>query len=299
MRPRVPPLTWFRSFEAAARHLSFTSAAAEIGLTQSAVSQQIKALETRLNVVLFRRLPRALALTDEGRRLLPEVEAALDVLSRATARYDLGGVDRVLTVAASVSVIDWLILPHLDQFRATHDACSIRFLSTLWPDDFATSRADVEIRFGSARQVGKGAVPLAGADLIAVATLALWPWGAEEHSAHLARLPKIETVGTSVHWGDVLQEVSPVDQTPADQNMVQADSYGLALRLAQFGQGVALVPRSLAQYAIASGHVVQCGTRSIPAKEGYHLAIADGADATDQVAHAFADWVHGLIEAND
>jgi LysR family glycine cleavage system transcriptional activator len=320
MAQNLPPLTWFRSFEAAARHLSFTAAADEIGLTQSAVSQQIKALETRLNVILFKRLPRALTLTDEGRRLLPQVEAALQVLRQATERYELAQAPQVLTVAASVSVIDWLIIPHLSDFMQQEKDRSVRFLSTIWPDDFATPRADVEIRFGSERQVGQGAVPLAGAALIAVASPTLLagamagdgavqsvgqPEGAglsREAERSWTTLPRIETVGTSGGWREYCAQAADAGQgTPVPGNQrgdqqtpaLLADSYGLALRLAVAGQGCALVPKSLAQDALQKGHIVQCGRQELAVSEGYFLAHSDH----DPVAGRFASWLQGLIEA--
>lgn len=112
----LPPLTWFRTFEAAARHLSFTAAADEIGLTQSAVSQQVKALETRLRVSLFIRQARGMSLTDDGRRLLPQVGAALGTLAAATDTFDAGSTQNLLTVASSVSVAQWVIAPNLPNF---------------------------------------------------------------------------------------------------------------------------------------------------------------------------------------
>jgi LysR family glycine cleavage system transcriptional activator len=81
MTERLPPLNALRTFEAAARHLSFTKAAAELFVTQAAVSHQIKALEDHLGIPLFRRLNRALMLTDEGQALLPFVRAAFDQLA--------------------------------------------------------------------------------------------------------------------------------------------------------------------------------------------------------------------------
>lgn len=79
MSRSAPPVTWFRAFEAAARHLSFTAAADELGMTQSAVSQQVKAMETRFDTALFTRKPRGLALTDAGRKLVPQVAQALQL----------------------------------------------------------------------------------------------------------------------------------------------------------------------------------------------------------------------------
>ncbi|MEO0719011.1 MAG: LysR family transcriptional regulator, partial [Pseudomonadota bacterium] len=109
----LPPLTWFRAFEAAARHLNFTSAADELGLTQSAISQHVRSLEMRLGVQLFRRNPRGLSLTDDGRRLAPQVGSAIAMLASAAASYDAGPSERLLTVATSVSIAQWILAPHL------------------------------------------------------------------------------------------------------------------------------------------------------------------------------------------
>jgi LysR family transcriptional regulator, glycine cleavage system transcriptional activator len=84
MSHRLPPLNGLRSFEAAARHLSFTRAADELCVTSGAVSQQVKSLEEALGVTLFRRLPRSLVLTDEGEAYLPAIQSAFDMISRAT-----------------------------------------------------------------------------------------------------------------------------------------------------------------------------------------------------------------------
>jgi LysR family transcriptional regulator, glycine cleavage system transcriptional activator len=84
MSHRLPPLNGLRSFEAAARHLSFTRAADELCVTSGAVSQQVKSLEEALGVTLFRRLPRSLVLTPEGEAYLPAVQSAFDIISRAT-----------------------------------------------------------------------------------------------------------------------------------------------------------------------------------------------------------------------
>src|SRR3954447_27051886 len=84
MSHRLPPLNGLRSFEAAARHLSFTRAADELGVTPGAVSQQVKSLELALGISLFRRLPRSLILTDQGETYLPAITSAFDLISRAT-----------------------------------------------------------------------------------------------------------------------------------------------------------------------------------------------------------------------
>ena len=88
MARRLPPLNALRAFEAAARHLSFTRAAQELNVTQAAVSHQVKALEARLGVALFRRLNRALLLTEDGQAYLPPVRDAFDAIAQATRRLE-------------------------------------------------------------------------------------------------------------------------------------------------------------------------------------------------------------------
>ena len=274
MARALPPLTWFRSFEAAARHLNFTAAAQEIGLTQSAVSQQVRLLEQRLGVSLFARKARGLALTDDGRKLLPKVGASLGQLAEATAAFDTDHAEDVLTVATSVSVARWIIAPHLSAFLDAHPGVRVRILSTIWPDDFKAPLADVEIRFGSAKQVGRGAAQLGPDGLIAVHA----PQGA-------ARL--IETVGTSEGWPDWAKAVGKLDQsTPS----IFVDSYGAALDLAATGTGTALVSAWLARGALRTGQLIQTDATQIDGTEGYFLAR----NADTPAACAFADWIEGL-----
>jgi len=270
----LPPLTWFRSFEAAARTLNFTAAAEEIGLTQSAVSQQVKSLELRLGAPLFVRLPRGLSLTDDGRKLLPQVGAALDTLARAARTFDPEPTTNLLTIATSVSVAQWVIAPHLPDFTAKYPTCRVRILSAIWPDDFNTARADVEIRFGSAKQVGRDAKALLPNRLIALKSAS--------HRSELSELPLIETVGTSVGW-QAWQDSFGLLKRP----VIYTDTYGMALQMASHGNGVALVSELLAGHALATGRVLRAHPEWVAGQEGYFLSLNEALPA----AQAFGDWL--------
>jgi len=274
MAKTLPPLTWFRSFEAAARRLSSTAAAEEIGLTQSAVSQQIRSLETRLGVVLFHRHARGLSLTDEGRKLLPQVEAALQMLHSAASPYLAEERARHITVAASVSVLEWVISPSLPRFQINNPDTSVRFVSTIWPDEYPASRADIEIRFGSEKQVGRDATALLPNQLIAVKSPQL--------TGHLADLPLIEAVGTSDNWASWAEATGQSTHVPS----FYVDSYGLALQLATSGNGVALVNALIAERALRTGQVVRATEALAPATEGYFLAVQRRSSEVE----AFVDW---------
>ncbi len=274
MAKSLPPLGWLRSFEAAARHLSFTAAAEEMSLTQSAVSQQVKSLETRLGAALFMRHARGLALTDAGRRLLPEVEAPLQALTSALDVVDTGPAKNLLTIATSVSVAHWIIAPRLPEFTARFPTLRVRILSAIWPDDFHWARADVEIRFGSAKQAGSDAEPLMPNRLIPLKSPAL--------KGELHDLPLIEAVGTSSGWQSWAKTVGG---TPSPS--LYTDTYGMALHLAAHGSGVALVSELLADHALQTGLVARAHPASIPGHEGYYMSInKDKPAAVD-----FRDWL--------
>jgi len=278
----LPPLAWFRAFEAAARHLSFTAAAEEIGMTQSGVSQHVRSLETSLGVALFIRRARGLSLTDDGRKLLPQVGSALETLTAAASAFETVPTDNILTIASSVSVAQWIISPHLSDFTQSHPNIRMRFLSTIWPNDFHTVRADVEIPFGSQKQVGRDAVMLEPNALMALKSPTL--------SGSIETLPLIESVGTSdgwKTWGEV------VGGNPKPEIFV--DTYGAALNLAVHGNGVALVSKILAQHALKAGQLELAHKAAVPCKEGYHLRVNE---AKPKAKH-FGDWLLGKIEGSN
>src|SRR5262245_18383910 len=126
MRHSSPSLDLLRGFEAAARHLRFTQAAAELHVTQSAVSRQIKALEEDLGFKLFRRLNRALLLTEEGQALAQVVAAALADIERAVNTLSVLAYDRPVTVTTTVSFAALWLVPRLARFRAAYPHTDIR-----------------------------------------------------------------------------------------------------------------------------------------------------------------------------
>ncbi|MEQ9681803.1 MAG: LysR family transcriptional regulator, partial [Rhodospirillales bacterium] len=117
MSRRLPSLNALRAFEAAARHLSFTQAAEELNVTQAAVSHQIRGLEDWLGFPLFRRLSRALVLTEAGQLLFPEVREAMDILTTAVNRVQRQDSEGVLTVTTMDSFAQSWLVPRLGRFR--------------------------------------------------------------------------------------------------------------------------------------------------------------------------------------
>jgi LysR family transcriptional regulator, regulator of gene expression of beta-lactamase len=148
MRPHLP-LNALRAFEASARHLSFTRAAQELNVTQAAVSQQVRALEERLGTPLFRRLPRGLSVTDEGRALLPVLSDAFGRIEAVLKQFEGGHFHEVLTVGVvGTFAVGWL-MPRLKAFRETHPFVELRLLTHNNLVDPASEGLDFAIRFGA------------------------------------------------------------------------------------------------------------------------------------------------------
>jgi LysR family transcriptional regulator of beta-lactamase len=148
VRPYLP-LNALRAFEASARHLSFTKAAIELRVTQAAVSHQVKVLESRLNVTLFKRLPRGLMITAEGEALLPVVRDSFDRMADTLERFVGGGFQEVLSIGAvGTFAVGWL-LPRLADFKAKYPFIDVRLSTNNNRVDLAAEGLDFAIRFGS------------------------------------------------------------------------------------------------------------------------------------------------------
>ena len=290
MTRSLPPLTWFRAFESAARHLSFTTAAAELGLTQSAISQHVRSLELRFGAPLFTRKPRGLALTDAGRRLLPDVTEAMARLAAASASFDLGLQDKgLLTVATSVSFAQWFLAPGLPEFVKANPNLQVRLLSTIWPDDFIASTADVEIRFGAKELVGKNATSLGPDQLVVVAA----PGYAPKHATYddLKALTLIQAVGSSDTWAHWAKQLG---YPSAPKATLLADSHGLAIDLACNRAGAALTSQLVAAPALALGRVVKICDAAVPANDGYFIAVNTRSEAPHK--DAFRAWLIDYVQ---
>jgi LysR family transcriptional regulator of beta-lactamase len=184
-RPQLP-LNALRAFEAAARHRNFTRAAIELCVSQAALSHQIKGLEARLGVALFKRLPRGVMLTDEGMALLPVLGDAFDEIGATLDRFRGGRFRSVLTVGmVGTFAVGWL-MPRLDRFAAAHPAIDLRIMTNNNRADLAGEGLDLAIRFGDGDWPGVVATPVMKAPLIPMAARQL-------AAADIATLPLLRS----------------------------------------------------------------------------------------------------------
>lgn len=281
----IPPLTWFRAFESAARHLSFTNAAAELNLTQSAVSQHVRALEGRLGVVLFERKARGLAITEAGRRLQPSVSGAIGDLARACEMFAPQPAGQTLDIACTMSFALLWLVPRLASFHTSHPTVHLRVSSTLWPDEYHNATSDLQIRYGVGYQMPAGAIQLFSDVLVPVCIAEM----AEQvgHNNDLWSLPLIGTVGSSEGWDDWAGHVGAKTPPGASHSV---DSMALALAFARAGSGVALVSRTLCTGSIEDGSLVMPVASTVPAKNSYFLTRSIR-DDRQVCAESFSVWL--------
>lgn len=286
MAQKLPPLTWLRGFEAAARHLSFTHAAGELNLTQAAVSKQVKLLEHHLRERLFERRPRSLALTKAGAAYLPKVQDAFDRLAAGTEEVFGNRRTEPLTVRASVGfAVNWLA-PRLPGFFERHPKLPVRIVSSVWTEEFDGERFDLDIRYGLGRWPGFLTDRLS--------------WEVLEplcHPAVKARLTRpgdlaherlLHVLGYQEGWATWLAAAGVTGVNAGGG--VQFDNTVMAFEVAAAGAGVALGRTSMAQKEIASGRLVRPFNLSVPTRESFHLVRPEG--GTDHPdAAIFREWI--------
>ncbi|HEX3209051.1 MAG TPA: transcriptional regulator GcvA [Geminicoccaceae bacterium] len=295
MSRRLPPLNALRAFEAAARHLSFTRAADELHVTQTAISHQIKALEERLAVRLFRRLPRGLLLTEEAQRYLPPVRDAFDQIAAATEQLGAGGSSGRLTVSVLPSFAAKWLVPRLGRFRATHPDLDLRISASSQLVDFARDDVDIAIRMGRGRYPGLRVDRLFGESMLPVCAPKLLS------GAHPLRRPEDLREHVLLHDDDhtgwqLWLELSGVEGVDPTRGPIFTDS-AMVVQAAAEGQGVALARRALAAGDLAAGRLVQPFEVSLPHDLAYYL-VSPEATAGQPRIRAFRAWLLAEAEAD-
>lgn len=282
LRPHLP-LNALRAFEASARHLSFTRAAIELCVTQAAISHQVKGLEERLGVELFRRLPRGLALTDEGRSLLPTLRDSFDRIAGLLERFETGRPVQVLNVGAvGTFALGWL-LPRLAGFRRAHPEIDLRLTTNNNRVDLAAEGLDYALRFGGGAWHGTAALRLFDAPMTPVCAPATA--AALHRPADLARQVLLRSYRAD-EW-KLWSEAAGIEPLEA-RGPVFDSSIALA-EVAAAGEGVALVPAMLFARYFAAERL----TRPFPVEVslgGYWLTWLQSRSLTPAML-AFRDWL--------
>jgi LysR family transcriptional regulator, glycine cleavage system transcriptional activator len=294
----LPPLDLLRGFEAAARHLSFTRAAAELFLTQSAVSRQIQALEEFLGVPLFERRHKALALTEAGQSYYRTVATSLDQVREATRRLRETRLRNVLTVTTTISFASIWLVPRLAHFRKEYPNVDVRIAATFEVLDMEREGIDLAIRDVPVANAPPGSVFLVGEQLAAVcspgyfreAKRAKRPLAKPQDLRHHVLLVFHDPKGRFawLGWPRWLEANGVEDLTPA--GMLAFDQYDQVIQAALLGQGVALGRVTLVDQYIREKKLVALFGRPQRVARAFHAVFARGAQSRPE-AQQFVEWL--------
>jgi LysR family glycine cleavage system transcriptional activator len=288
MRRRLPPFAAIRAFEAAARNGSFTTAADELNVTQSAISHQVKRLEGFLGVKLYVRAPQGIELTSAGQSYLEELTGIMDRLDESTRR--LCGPDQptLVRIRATPAFTTRWLLPRMHRFQAKHPDLDYDISIGFPPTDFSGGNVDLFIHWGAEPVEGSRVEPFFDSVRAPVA-----------NAAFLERVPKIERPADLLtvtllrdkvqdgwsQWFKSCGVVPPA--TPRGPCFAHCE---LVLRAAETGQGVALPYTALIQEELESGHLIRLFDQETPPVTIYSIAYQESV-ARDPAIRAFRDWL--------
>jgi DNA-binding transcriptional LysR family regulator len=300
----LPPLDLLRGFEAAARHLSFTRAGAELFLTQSAVSRQIQALEEFVGVPLFERRHKALALTDAGQAYYRVVSASLGELREATRKLRESRTGHVLTVTTTVSFASIWLVPRLARFRKEHPRVDVRITATHHVVDMEREGIDLAIRDCPADRVPTGSTFLVGEELAVVCA----PEYAREAKAQKKPLAKPADLRHHVlltlhdptgrwpwlSWPAWFEARGVEDLLPA--STLTLDQYDQVIQAALHGQGIAIGRMTLVDQHIRARQLLALFGQAQRVQRGFHAVYARDAQARPEVRQ-FVDWLKRELDS--
>lgn len=295
MSDPLPPLTALRAFDAAARHMSFAKAAEELHVTPAALSFQIKSLETHLGTPLFRRLNRAVELTEAGRTLAPGAQegfASLTTAWRTTRRLQD---NRTLTVTAGPAFTAKWLAPRLYEFARAHPDVELRFSASLRLMDFARDEIDVAIRFGEREEPGLYTLPLPREWVTPVMTPELakrYPTPQSLTGAPLLFDDSTNFLSPPCDWPTWFRAVGLRHTPHSGPHFSQADH---AVDAAKAGLGVTLGRRAMVVKDLADGSLVAPYTVALQSPARFRFLCQKGAETRPHIA-AFRDWILDEIE---
>jgi len=295
MRRKIPSTTALIAFEAAARHQSFTRAAEELALTQSAICRQIGGLEEFLGLALFRRSRRGVQLTEAGQSYARRIAAQLDAVERDTLSVmgQQGAMSLELAVVPTFGT-QWLV-PRLRGFQARHPQIALNLTNRTRPFLFADTEFDAAIYFGDAEWSGTEAHFLMPEDLQPVCSPALLPDGGPLSVEALARMPLLQQSTRPYAWRQWFDSLGV--KVARDMTGPRLELFSMLAQAAEHGMGVALIPPFLIQQELAEGRLVVAHQHAYRSEaRAYYLMIPER-KAESAGLIAFRDWLKAEAQA--
>jgi LysR family glycine cleavage system transcriptional activator len=296
MTVRLPSLNGLRAFEAAARHLSFTHAAAELNVTQTAISHQIRRLEEELEIRLFVRQNRALALTPQAKDYLPGVRAAFNDLRLATDRLLRKDNAHVLTVSTLASLAAKWLLPRLSTFQEAHPGIDVRITTSTALVDFKSGDVDAAIRYGRGDWPGLRADWLMTDHLFPVCSPALLT------GKRPLRTPEDLKDHVLLHASNANSDdwrlwltAAGLPANISKQPGLTFDLIFMTVQAAIDGIGVAMGHTSYVEADIAKGRLVVPFKITLPTNAGFYLVCPEATADTSKLS-AFRQWLIASVQ---
>ena len=290
---QLPSLTGLNTFDACARHGSFTAAAAELGVTLGAVSRQIKALEQDLDCPLFQRHHRGVELTAEGLDLYQVLSTSFQQIGRLCHRFRQRASSSEVTLAATTAFASLWLMPRLGDFWQRQRDINLNHAISDNPNDAGFANADLRIRYGDGHWRGESTIklfddriyPVCGADL---AREHRWRSADELLALPLLQLDSVDPAW--IGWGAWMAEFGC---DIAQANFRRFNNYAVALQAAEDNQGIALGWHTQVRGLIAAGRLERIGNFEIAAPGSYFLTH-DETRPLSEAAMRLRDW---LLEA--
>jgi len=293
MRRKIPPLQTLVCFDAAARHESYTRAAQELALTQSAVSRQIGTLEAFLGVALFRRTRHGVALTASGAAYARQITKRLEAMERDTldAMAHQGEGGSLALAAVPTFATRWLI-PRLPAFAALQPDVVVHIETRTRPFLFADAEFDAALYAGTPAQVanwaGTRALLLLHEDVVPVCSPKLLPRGTPVAPAAVAKLPLLQQSTRPDGWRQWF-DAQQVD-APNARGGSRYELFSMLATAAAHGLGVALMPTMLVEDELARGDLVVACARPLSGERNYYLVTPERGDDRPLLTR-FSTWL--------
>jgi len=292
-------LNWLRTFEAAARLSGFSSAARELALTQVAVSQHIKSLETKLGHDLFIRHAKKVQLTEAGKAYLPSVREGLEKLSHGT--YGLFGSDikRTIVIRASIAILTWLA-PKLHHFHRQYPNIKLKFVTSIWPDPVDTQKVDIDIVLMSSNRHIEPSEKLSDEYIVPICGRQTYP--KISSVSDIRNLESIHIIGFDDHWA---RYMSHFDLHPkegiTESTQLQVDTSVLACELVAADTGCAVLIERFARRAIETGRPIHIVGEPIPLHQAHFFVKTESANDAPVSAEieTLKDWIRAEFAVSD
>jgi LysR family glycine cleavage system transcriptional activator len=266
----LPPLNAVRAFEAASRHLSFSRAAEELGVTQGAISKHVISLEDFIGAQVFQRSPTGLSLTQEGYTLMEALRPAFAMMSDAFSHYHRkpprSSICRIATLASFASQF---LVPRLPEFRQAYPDIEIEFITSVRLIDLTREEADLGVRYGLGEYEGLVSSRLVKGMLMPVCAPSVLKANGGDLASLLATTRRIQTAGYN-EWRD-WSAIANIDVS-ATQPAYVIEDFLVAIKALTIGQGIGLLPHLLVQDQLASGELVQFSDTPLEIPHTFHLA---------------------------